>query len=67
MNHNKQYRRICIQRSGYALIQADTDEEAIAAAKQLSEHDFDWEPVNANFIEDTMEIVETIGPAGDTI
>ncbi len=62
MAENKQYRRICVQRSGYANVPGDTDEEAIENAKKLREGDFDWESVAPDMIQDTAEVVEILGP-----
>ena len=58
------YRRICVQRSGYAVVPGDTDEEALANARSLGERDFDWEPVGPDLIGATAEIVEACGPDG---
>lgn len=44
-------RRICFCRYGYANVPGKTDEIALEAAKSLSEHDIEWEPVNEEFLE----------------
>lgn len=63
-----QYRRISILRAGYAVVPADSDEEAIAyAAKNLSESDFDWERVDNDLILNTAEVMETCGPFGECL
>ena len=54
----QQYRRVCIQRSGYAVVPGDTDEEAIENAAKLGEHDFDWEPVTPDLVQDEGEVIE---------
>lgn len=59
----KQYRRVCITRSGYAIVPGDTDEEALENAAKLNESDFDWERVNNDLIKDG-EIVEICEPDG---
>ena len=63
----KQYRRICIQRCGYAVVPGDTDDEAIENARNLTESDFDWEPVNPSMIETEAEIIEVCGENGAEI
>lgn len=62
-NKKKQYRRVCITRSGYAIVPGDTDEEALENAAKLSQSDFDWESVDSNLIKDG-EIVEICEPDG---
>lgn len=54
----KEY-RICVTISGYASVQAESEEEAIRAAMNLGKNDFDWEPFNREVIEDA-EIVEVV-------
>lgn len=62
------YRRICVQRSGYAVVPGNTDEEALAyAAEHLSENDFDWEPVNLYMIQQTAKVVDECGPCGESL
>lgn len=64
----QQYRRICIQRSGYAIVPANSDEEAIAyAAENLTKSDFDWEPVNKDMIEAGAIVVEVCIPNGEDV
>lgn len=63
----QQYRRICVQRSGYATVPGNTDEEALAyAAENLDASDFDWESVTADLIRDG-EVVEACGPNGEQL
>lgn len=62
-NKKKQYRRVCITRSGYAIVPGDTDEEALENATKLSQSDFDWESVDADMIREG-EIVEICEPDG---
>ena len=64
---DQQYRRICVRRSGYAIVPGATDEEALENAKNLSACDFDWEPVAPELIETDAEIIEVCGPAGETL
>ena len=64
MNHA--YRRIRVQRSGYAVVPGDTDEEALANAAGLGASDFDWEPVDRDLVLDTAEAIEACGPNGET-
>lgn len=54
---NKQLRRVCITRAGYAVIPANSDEKALEKAKTLNVSDFDWEPVNANMIAGSATVV----------
>lgn len=63
----QEYRRICIQRSGYAVVPGNTDEEAMENAKNLKDSDFDWEPVTPDLIETTAEVVETCGANGELL
>lgn len=64
----QQYRRICIQRCGYATVPGNTDEAALAyAAENLDDSDFDWEPVTGDLIRDGGEIVEVCGPNGEQL
>ena len=63
----KTLKRVCIRRCGYAVVPADTDEEAIAGAASLGEHAFDWEPVDADMIRETCEIVEDLDEAGNPL
>lgn len=67
MPENKQYRRVCITRAGYAVVPGDTDEEAVENAKKLGENGFDWEPVDAVMIGDEAEVLEVCGPNGEPI
>lgn len=68
-----QYRRICVTRNGYATVQADSDEAALAAAQNLGGHDFDWEEMrdilpDAEVIEVCDEHGMPIGtPDGTTV
>lgn len=62
----KNYRRVAVTRTGYAVVPGATDEEALLNAADLSEGDFDWEPMGADLIRDTAEIVEPCGPNGET-
>lgn len=66
LDAGKQYRRIMVTRCGYATVPANSDEEAIAAAQTLSEHDFDWEPVNSDLLADA-EVIEVVGPNGESL
>lgn len=52
--------RVCITRCGYAEVEAENEQLAMDEAQRLSEHDFDWERVDAGLINDTGEIVEQI-------
>ena len=61
------YKRICITRRGYAIVPGDTDEEAVAAAKNLDEHDFEWERVDPMLIESEAEIVEDCDVLGQPL
>lgn len=61
-----EYRRICIQRSGYAIVPGNTDEEALENAKNLKASDFDWEAVTPDLIQEEAEVIETCGPNGAT-
>lgn len=63
----KQYRRICVQRSGYAVVPGDTDEEALENAKGLKAEDFDWEPVTPDLIQEEAEVLEACGENGEEI
>jgi hypothetical protein len=60
------YMRIMVQRQGYAIVKADTEEQALEAAMSLSENDFDWESVDGNVLADA-EVVEKCGPCGETV
>lgn len=59
-----QYRRICIQRSGYATVPGNTDEEALQNAEKLTEHDFDWESISPDLIREEGEVIEVCKPDG---
>lgn len=48
--------RICITRYGYATVEAETEDTAFEAAKNLDEGDFDWESVNSDILEDAKVI-----------
>ena len=63
----KQYRRICVQRSGYAVVPGDTDEEALENAKDLTADDFDWESVTPDLIQEEAEVLEVCGENGEEI
>ncbi len=60
------YRRICLKRTGYAIVPGDTDEEALENAARLSASDFDWEPVDGDLIREEAEVIEACGPNGET-
>ena len=60
------YMRIMVQRQGYAIVKADTEEQALEAAMSLSENDFDWESVDGNVLADA-EVVEKCGPCGEPL
>ena len=62
-----QHRRICVQRSGYAIVPGNTDEEALENAKKLTASDFDWESVTAELIQDECEVIEVIRPNNEEV
>lgn len=63
---NKNHRRVCVSRMGWAIVPGDTDEAALEYAKNnLTASDFDWEPVNPSMLADALEIVEACGPNGE--
>lgn len=62
-----EYYRVCVTRAGYATVQGNTEEEIEAAVSKLSEHDFDWEPLSAEMLRDEMEIIEKVGPNGESL
>lgn len=64
--NEKPYVRICVQRSGYAIVPNGTPEEIREHAMSLKAEDFEWEPVNPDMIAEEMEVVETCGPIGET-
>lgn len=61
----KQYVRICVQRSGYAVVPNGTPEEIRESAMALKASDFEWEPVTPDMVSEEMEIVEECGPLGE--
>lgn len=61
----KQYVRICVQRSGYAVVPNGTPEEIRESAMALKASDFEWEPVTPDMVSGEMEIVEECGPLGE--
>lgn len=61
------YHRVCLTRCGYAVVPGATEDEVRRNALDLSVHDFDWEPVTADLVEDELEILETCGPDGQLI
>lgn len=63
----QQYRRVCIQRYGYAVVPGNTDREALENATRLKTGDFDWEDVTPDLIREEGEIVEVCGPLGESI
>lgn len=60
------YKRVCIQICGYAVVPGNTDEEIMKNTKKLTKNDFDWEPVNEDVLS-CAEIVEDCGPNGETV
>ena len=60
------YMRIMVQRQGYAIVKADTEEQALEAAMSLSENDCVWESVDGNVLADA-EVAEKCGPCGETV
>lgn len=65
---SQEYRRVCVTRCGYAIVPGNTDEEAINNAAALDESSFDWEPMDADMIRDTVSVVEACAnPAGSPL
>lgn len=64
--NSKQYRRVCVMRAGYAVVQADTDEQAIEAAADLPSSAFDWEPMDYDMIREAATVVDTFTQDDDT-
>ena len=58
-------KRICIQRFGYAIVEAATDEEALEKAKELSFDDFDWENDEQGVLE-AAEVVDDVDEDEET-
>lgn len=54
----KPYVRICVQRSGYAIVPNGTPEEIRDRAMTLRACDFNWEPVTPDMVAEEMEVVE---------
>lgn len=54
----KPYVRICVQRSGYAIVPNGTPEEIRDHAMALRACDFDWEPVTPDMVAGEMEVIE---------
>lgn len=67
MSTVQQYRRVCIQRSGYAVVPGNTDQEALENAARLKAGDFGWEDVTPDLIHEEGEIVEVCGPLDESI
>ena len=55
----KEYRRICVSRNGYAMVEASSDDEALSKAASMQEDDFDWEPVDQDLLL-SAEVVDVI-------
>lgn len=48
--------RICISVSGYASVQANSEDEALEKAKTLTQSDFDFESVNDDVLSDAVVV-----------
>ena len=59
--------RICVQRTGYAVVDGESPEDALANARKLDRNAFNWEPVSEDMIEATAEVMEECGPDGQVI
>lgn len=49
-------KRICVTRYGFTIVEAQTDEEAIAAVDSMKPSDFDWSSIDS----DDAEVVEDV-------